>query len=133
MNTRIEWLCLLTAVGLLAFIVELIRKRRLREEYALLWIAATLCIAVMSKARWLLHWAAQVAGVYYPPMILLLVAGFFGMLLAIHYSLVISRLAAENRLLAQDVGLLRLEVTELKRALEPRGKPLELRLEPGTD
>jgi hypothetical protein len=122
-NTRIEWLSLVCALALLLFIVELIRKRRLREEYALLWIAATLSIAVMSKARGILHYAAQLAGVYYPPMMLFLAAGFFGMVLAIHYSLVISRLSAENRLLAQDVGLLKLEMDELKRNVALRSRP----------
>lgn len=124
MNTRIEWLCLVGALSLLLFVVELVRKRRLREEYALLWILAAISMAVMSKARWLLHAAAQLAGVYYPPMMLLLAAGFFGMLLAIHYSLVISRLSAENRLLAQDVGLLKLELDELKRSMSSGAKPL---------
>ena len=119
--TRTEILCLCGGVAMLMFIVELIRKRRLREEYALLWIAATLSILVLAIQRKLLWGVAALLGVYYPPMVLPLLAGFFGMLLAIHYSLVISRLSGENRLLAQDVALLRLEVDELRKKLPGTG------------
>lgn len=113
--TRAEVFCLTCGVALLVLIVELIRKRRLKEEYALLWIAAAISVIGMSCTRTLLHRAANLVGIYYPPMVLALVAGFFGMLLAVHYSLVISRLSGENRLLAQDVALLRLELAELRR------------------
>jgi hypothetical protein len=115
--TRTEWVCLVGGVALLVLIVELIRKRRLKEEYALLWIAASFSILFLSMERTLLHRVAEIIGVYYPPMVLPLIAGFFGMLLAIHYSLVISRLSGENRLLAQDVALMKLELEELKTRL----------------
>lgn len=113
--TRAEGFCLACGVALLVGIVELIRKRRLKEEYALLWIAAAVSVIGMSMTRTLLHRVAQLVGVYYPPTVLALIAGFFGLVLAIHYSLVISRLSGENRLLAQDVALLKLEVEELRR------------------
>ena len=112
--TRTEWLCLAGGLALLIGIVELIRKRRLREEYALLWIAASISVVVLALSRPLLWAVAAAVGVYYPPMVLPLIAGFFGMLLAIHFSLVISRLSSENRLLAQDVALMKLELAELK-------------------
>ena len=115
--TRTEVFCLTGGVFLLVFIVELIRKRRLKEEYALLWIAAAFSVIVLSLARGLLHGVAHAIGVYYPPMVLSLIAGFFGMLLAIHFSLVISRLSGENRLLAQDVALMKLELEELRAAV----------------
>lgn len=120
--TRTEWFCLLGGVALLLVIVELIRKRRLREEYALLWIAATASVIVLALERTLLHRIAALLGIYYPPMVLPVIAGFFGMLLAIHFSLVISRLASENRLLAQDVALLKLALEELKRQVEPKDR-----------
>jgi hypothetical protein len=115
--TRTEAFCLAGGIGLLMFIVELIRKRRLKEEYALLWIAAAFSVIVLSLARGVLHAVAHAIGVYYPPMVLSLIAGFFGMLLAIHFSLVISRLSGENRLLAQDVALMKLELEELRAAV----------------
>jgi hypothetical protein len=118
MSSRIEWLALACGVVILAVLLELVRRRKLREEYALLWIGASCAIIVVAPQRWLLHELAAAAGVHYPPMVLPLLAGFFGVLLAIHFSLVISRLAAENRILAQDLGLLRLEVAELARARE---------------
>lgn len=117
--TRAELFCLMGGVGLLVMIVELIRKRRLKEEYALLWIFAALGVMVLSFERRLLHSSAKLLGIYYPPVLLAILAGFFGMLLAIHYSLVISRLSGENRALAQDVALLKHELAELKRVPPP--------------
>ena len=118
--TRAEFFCLLGGVTLLVMIVELIRKRRLKEEYALLWIAAAVSVIGLSLTRTLLHRVALLIGIYYPPMVLALIAGFFGILLAIHYSLVISRLSGENRLLAQDVALMKLELEELRRQVPRR-------------
>lgn len=117
--TRAELFCLVGGVALLTMIVELIRKRRLKEEYALLWIFAAIAVMVLSFERTILHRSAKLLGIYYPPVLLAIVAGFFGLLLAIHYSLVISRLSGENRVLAQDVALLKLELAELKRQAPP--------------
>lgn len=123
MNPRIEWIGLAIGLVCLALIVELIRKRRLREEYALLWIAATLAIIGLSMQREILHKLAELMGVAYPPMVLPMIAGIFGLLLAVHFSLVISRLSGENKTLAQDVALLRLEVAELRKQAPPPGAP----------
>lgn len=117
--TRAEEFCLAGGVTLLVLIVELIRKRRLKEEYALLWIGAAFGVMSMSVTRSLLHVTARFLGIYYPPVLYAVVAGFFGLLLAIHYSLVISKLSGENRVLAQDVALLKLELSELKRQARP--------------
>jgi hypothetical protein len=114
-KTGIEWLCIFAGVGFLMFLVHLIRERRLREEYALLWLLASASIIGMAMERRILHAVARALGVYYPPIVLAVVAGFFGMLLSIHFSLVISRLSDQNRVLAQEVALLKLELEGLKR------------------
>ncbi|MBI4862115.1 MAG: DUF2304 domain-containing protein [Candidatus Riflebacteria bacterium] len=120
MKSRIEWMTLAVGVGVLLFVLELVRKRRLKEEYSLLWIGASLVILGLSLNRPALDWLSRLLGIYYPPMALFVCGAFFALVLAIHFSLVISRLSGESRTLAQEVGLLRLEVRELKERLAGR-------------
>lgn len=111
-RTRIEILALIIGLVVLGGVFELVRRRRLREEYSILWLAASLTIVGLALHRGGLDTLSQLMGIYYPPMVLVVLAGFFGLLLAIHFSLVISRLSSENRTLAQEFALLRREVEQ---------------------
>jgi Uncharacterized conserved protein (DUF2304) len=92
---------------LLAVIVHLIRSRRLRERYALLWLLTGLVMLALSAWRDGLNTIAGWAGVTgYPPAVLFAATTFFILVLLLHYSTVISRLADQNSLLAQRVALL---------------------------
>ena len=116
MNPRIEYIALAGSLITLVGILELIRRRHLRESYALLWIGASAGLIVLSMFRELLEAIAKVLGIYYPPMVLLLMVGTCGFFLAIHYSIVLSKLADENRRLAQEIALLRADVEEVRNA-----------------
>jgi hypothetical protein len=94
-------------VALVALVPWLIRKRRLHEETALLWLAAMFGLLLIAVRRDLLDWVAGAFGIYYSPSILLLGIIFVGILLALHFSVVISRLTKQNTRLAQELALLR--------------------------
>ena len=95
------------SVLLLLVVLELIRSRRLREQYALLWLVTGVVLLVLSAWRQGLNTIARVVGVRtYPPAVLFAVAGLFFLLVLLHYSTVISRLADQNMTLAQRVALL---------------------------
>jgi cell division protein FtsW (lipid II flippase) len=92
---------------LLLVVFELIRSRRLRERYALLWLLTGLVLLVLSVWRGGLNTIAGWAGVEtYPPAILFAVASFFVLAVLLHYSTVISKLSDQNSILAQRVALL---------------------------
>ena len=92
---------------LLAIVFELIRSRRLRERYALLWLLTGLVMLALSLWRGGLNTVAGWAGVHsYPPAMLFAVAGLFVIVVLLHYSTVISRLSDQNVLLAQRLALL---------------------------
>jgi hypothetical protein len=92
---------------LLLVVFELIRSRRLRERYALLWLLTGVVLLVLSVWRGGLNTIAGWAGVEtYPPAILFAVASFFVLAVLLHYSTVISKLSDQNSLLAQRVALL---------------------------
>ena len=98
------------SVLLLLVVLELIRSRRLREQYALLWLVTGIVLLVLSAWRDGLNTIARVVGVRtYPPAVLFAVAGLFFLLVLLHYSTVISRLSDQNVLLAQKLALLEQE------------------------
>ena len=100
---------------LLLVVFELIRGRRLKERYALLWILTGLVLLVLSAWRGGLQTIAGWVGVStYPPAILFAVATLFVIIVLLYYSTVLSRLADENTLLAQELALLRERLDELE-------------------
>ena len=105
-------------------VLELIRKRRLKERYALLWLATGLVLLVLSLWRGGLNTIAGWLGVTsYPPAVLFAVATLFILLVLLHYSTVISKLTDENVELAQRIALLeeRVQRAEASESLPSRG------------
>ena len=99
---------------LLLVVFELIRSRRLRERYALLWLATGLVLVVLSAWRGGLNTIAGWLGVRsYPPAVLFAVGLLFVVLVLLHYSTVISRLTDQNMILAQRLALLETRLDEL--------------------
>jgi len=95
------------SVILLLVVLELIRSRRLRERYALLWLLTGVVLLVLSAWRGGLNTIAAWVGVEtYPPAILFAVASLFILAVLLHYSTVISKLSDQNSILAQRFALL---------------------------
>jgi hypothetical protein len=98
---------------LLIVVFELIRSRRLRERYALLWLLTGLVLLALSLWRDGLNTIAGWFGVEtYPPAILGAVGALFILLVLLQYSTVISRLADQNTILAQRLALLEQELRD---------------------
>ncbi len=110
MPDKIQIIAVAGSLCLFIFILELVRRRRLRVEYSILWLAAAIVVMVLSIFRSLLEGFAGLVGVFYAPAALFLVAIFFGIVLFIHFSIVMTRLANENTTLAQRIALLEAEV-----------------------
>jgi len=121
MNMRIQIIAIAGSLLIAGFIFELIRKRKLLERYSLLWFASALIMVVLSIWRGLLDKAAAVMGVYYAPSALFIVALGCGVVLFVHFTIVISALTEQNKRLAQEVGLLREEVTSLQERFAQKG------------
>jgi hypothetical protein len=97
----------LASILLVLVVLELVRGRRLKERYALLWLATGLVLLVLSVWRGGLNTIAGWLGVTsYPPAVLFAVATLFILLVLLHYSTVISKLTDENVDLAQRIALL---------------------------
>jgi hypothetical protein len=104
---RVSIVGALASVLLMAAILGLIRSRRLREQYALLWLFTGLVLLALSLWRGGLNTIAGWLGVTgYPPAVLFAVGTLFVILVLLHYSTVISKLADQNSILAQKLALL---------------------------
>ncbi len=125
--SRMQVLAILVTAGLFALVFELVRRRRLLERYALLWLFASAVLLGLSIWRQLLEELASAVGIFYAPSAFFAVAFGFVLILLLHFSLVISRLAEQTKVLAQRVGMLQHEVDELRVAAgEPARDEAEL-------
>jgi hypothetical protein len=104
---RVSIAAAIASLLLLLVVFELIRSRRLRERYALLWLLTGVVLLVLSLWRGGLNTIAGWFGVSgYPPAILFAVGILFILLVLLHYSTVISRLSDQSTILAQRLALL---------------------------
>jgi hypothetical protein len=93
-------------------VIELIRRGRLKERYSLLWLFASGVLLLLSSSRYLLEFFSHLVGIFYAPSFLFLLAFLFLLLITLHFSVVISGLYEKNKRLAQELALLRQEMTE---------------------
>lgn len=107
-------LAVAASIGALALVLELVRRRRLREEYSLLWLLTAFVMLIFSAWRDLLHGLAELVGIAYPPNLLFLLAVLFVLLILLYFSTVITRLTQENKEMAQQLALMRYEVERLR-------------------
>jgi hypothetical protein len=106
----------LASFALVVVVLELIRTRRLRERYALLWLLTGIVLTVLAAWRSGLNTMAGWVGVRsYPPAVLFAVGILFILAVLLHYSTVISRLSDQNTLLAQRLALLESELRDRPR------------------
>jgi hypothetical protein len=104
---RVSVVGVVASIVLILVVLELVRGRRLKERYALLWLATGVVLLVLSAWRGGLNTVAGWLGVTgYPPAVLFAVATLFVLLVLLHYSTVISKLTDENVDLAQRIALL---------------------------
>jgi hypothetical protein len=115
---RISIAAAIASVLLIVIVFELIRSRRLRERYALMWLVTGVVLLALSLWRGGLNTIAGWFGVTgYPPAVLFAVVSFFVLVVLLHYATVISKLADQNVILAQRLALLEERLGEVA----PRG------------
>lgn len=102
---RIQYVALLGTVAFLVFLVELIRKQRIKEAYAILWLVFGLVFLGLSVFRESLNWLAFAFGIAYPPAFLFLVSIVAFVLILIQFSVVISSQNDRIRELSQEIAL----------------------------
>ncbi|HEV2752672.1 MAG TPA: DUF2304 domain-containing protein [Solirubrobacteraceae bacterium] len=112
--SRVQIVSILAMALLFVLVFELVRRRRLMERYALLWLFSAATLLMLAVWRDVLELFAGAVGIFYAPSALFAIALGFVLMLLLHFSLVISRLADQSKVLAQRVGLLEREIDVLR-------------------
>jgi hypothetical protein len=104
---RIQAIAIVTSILFLLYIVRLIIKGKLREEYSIVWIICTVVLILFSFWRSGLDVVSNLVGVYSPPNMVFIAAIFAIFIYLLHLSVVISKLQSQNKQLAQNIALLK--------------------------
>ena len=110
----LQFAAILVSLLLLFGVVDLVRRRKLTEEYSFIWIACALALLVASIARHQMDQLAVRLGIYYPPAALLLVLILFVFLASVSFSVVVSKQRQQIERLIEHGALLEARLRELR-------------------
>lgn len=126
-STRLTIFSVIVAIAALVLVFELLRRRRLREKYAVIWVVISIGTLVIAVFPMLLGWVSGLVGIQTPSNLLF----FSSVLILFAVSLQLSRevglLEEQSRRLAEEVGALRLRLDALEEG-RPRAKPRAIEL-----
>jgi len=114
MHTETRIFLFVCGVLILGFVINLLRTRRLKEEFALLWLVAAIVLVAAPLGIDLLDRLAYAVGIEYPPALILTIAIICLLGILFQFSLRISRYSDQLKVLAQDVALLSRRLEEMK-------------------
>jgi hypothetical protein len=114
--SHIQTIAIVVSIFFLLLILYLIKNRRIKEEYSLLWIFFSIVFILFSVWREGLDYVAQFIGIAYPPAALFMVLLMAIFLILIEFSIIISKLSDKNKTLAQEIGILRQKIKEMQDA-----------------
>jgi hypothetical protein len=117
---RIQIVAIVVSVLLLLGVLELVRRRKLTEEYSFLWIVCAVALLVLSMRRDILEFSARWIGVYYPPVVLLLLLIVAVFLASLWFSVIVSRQRQQIERLIEETAILAAEVRQERATREAR-------------
>ena len=112
--TAVTLLGLIGALATLVLLFELLRRQRLREKHAVIWVVVAVSTALTALFPGVMTWAADTVGVQVPANLVFFLASMLLLLLSIQFSYEIGRLEDRTRTLAEEVALLRLQLEILR-------------------
>ena len=120
--SRTQIISALAAVGLALYVLDLVRRRRLSEEYSFLWVVASAAVAILGFSTPLLRAITRTLGILYEGSTVFFLGLAFATAMLLYLSVKLSRLGQENHALTRELALLRFELEELRGA-RPAGTP----------
>jgi hypothetical protein len=111
LDSRVRIAAVIATAIMVGGVLELVRRRRLAERYALLWMLVSVALLVLAVWTQLLNWiAVDLLHFEVPANFLFVAAAAVGFVLLLHFSVATSRLAEETKVLAQEVARLDAEL-----------------------
>jgi hypothetical protein len=120
--SRTQVIIALGALGLALLVLELVRRRRLSEEYSLLWMISTVVMAILGFSTPLLEFLTRTFGILYESSLVFFLGVAFGVAMLLYLSVRLSRLGRNLDTAGREIALLRLELETL------RGAPIQAAL-----
>lgn len=119
-SNRIQFFSVTSSLFLFAFVFRLVKRKKLKEEYSLLWLGFGLVFILLAFYKPLLELVAKALGIIYAPAALLLILVTSIFFILIQFSVVISKLAEGNKNLIQEVGILKAELKKLQQTIKDK-------------
>ena len=110
--SRTQVIVAVAAVGLALYVLDLVRRRKLSEEFSLLWLLSTAVIALLGFSTGVLRTVTSALGIMYESSTVFAAGIGFTVILLLYLSVRLSRLSQENLLLARELALLRRRLEE---------------------
>lgn len=104
-STNLRIVAIAGSLGLLVFVIELVRRRRLKEEYSVLWVATALALLLLASWGGLLHDLARFIGANSQASTLYFFGILFIVSLLLHFSVRVSNLERRVIVLLQEIAL----------------------------
>ncbi len=111
---KLNLVVIAVSIGFLLYVIRLILKRRLREEYAIIWFSSTFVLVILSFWSRLLDTVAHALGIQYAPALLFIGALFTILIYLLHLSIKVSKLQEQTKNLTQEIALLKEKIKDKK-------------------
>ena len=111
---RIQVVALTVSIVLLLIVLELVRRRKITEEYSFIWILSSLLLLAVSIRREILNAAARWLGIYYPPILLVMVLIVIVFAASLGFSIIVSRQRQQIERLIEETAILSAELRDLR-------------------
>ena len=109
MTPRQRAFAIIAALSLMMLIVELVRRRKLREEYSILWLLTGAGVVVLAMSYHLQLWLTSLIGAVSSSSTIFGFAFLFLVLISLNFSVRMSRMADQIKTLTQELALLKAE------------------------
>ena len=115
MELRARFFAIMIGVAVLLFVINLVRTKKLKEEFALLWLLTAVVLVLTPLLIDYLDMVAHALGIEYPPALIFLLAIISLLLILFQFSMRISRFTEQIKVLTQEAALLRARIEELEK------------------
>ena len=113
MSFNIRILIFLVGIFIFLLILDLVRKKKFREELSIIWLVVGVCLILSSGADLILDPIAAKLGIHYPPALILPILAVLFILVVLYFSIVVSDLKTKNKELAQKVALMEYKLNKI--------------------
>lgn len=118
-NTNIiKYVSIFGSILFIVSIIMLIRGKKLKEEYSLLWLFFGFIFLALSIWRPMVDHISRFLGIAYSPAALFLILIIAILSILIHFSVVLSKMTETTKNLVQEIGLLKLELEKKKKTTD---------------